>query len=341
MTGFDNVPVHDGQNYNGQLQPQPPSAPSAGASAEQTREMAEVQGAMLIARANPRNEEESYQKILNACKRKSLAETALYEYKRGGNTISGASVRLAETCARLWGNVTYGFRELAREGKQSEVLAFAWDLETNTRVARQFTVRHRRDKQSGPEDLTQERDIYEMMASFAQRRVRACLLELIPGDIVEEAVEQCQKTIKSNAAKGDQAEKITKAFEPYGVTREMLNEFLGYDIGNVTADDVTKLKGIYQALQDGEGVAEEYFNFKGGKKSGKGKKKRNQSNEQPQEPNAEGSTGEGTDQSAEGSTEGAQAESSVIECPNQDNRPISKQYCNETCQSREGCPAWE
>ena len=50
---------------------------------------------------------------------------------------------------------------------------------------------------------------------------------------------------------------------------------------------------------------------------------------------------QGTEQPAEEPTEGAQAESSVIECPNQDERPISKQYCNETCQSREGCPAWE
>jgi len=70
-------------------------------------------------------------------------------------------------------------------------------------------------------------------------------------------------------------------------------------------------------------------------------KKRNQSSEQPQEPNAEGSTGEDTGQPAESSTADAQAESSVIECPNQDNRPISKQYCNETCTQRDGCPAWD
>jgi len=67
----------------------------------------------------------------------------------------------------------------------------------------------------------------------------------------------------------------------------------------------------------------------------------NQGHTEPQEPNAEGSTGEGTDQSAEDPTEGAQAESSVIECPNQDERPISKQYCNETCTQRDGCPAWD
>lgn len=47
-----------------------------------------------------------------------------------------------------------------------------------------------------------------------------------------------------------------------------------------------------------------------------------------------------TEQPAESSTTDAQDESTTVECPAMDERPISKQYCNETCESRQGCPAW-
>lgn len=50
---------------------------------------------------------------------------------------------------------------------------------------------------------------------------------------------------------------------------------------------------------------------------------------------------QGTEQPAEEPTVDAQPESSTIECPAMDDRPISKHYCSETCQSRQGCPAWE
>lgn len=262
---YQDVPVFDGQGYDNQqqnqtnLQPQAPQAPSAGASAEQTREMAEVQGAMLIARANPRDENQSYQKILKACQRKGLAETALYEYERGGNPIKGPSVRLAETAARLWGNITFGFREIGREGDKSEVVAFSWDLETNCRVTRQFSVKHYRDTRNGPVKLTQERDIYELVANYAQRRVRACLLELIPGDVVEDAVEACEHTVKQAAKREEYGEKILQAFQAFGVNRPMLNRWLGYDIGKIIPDDATRLKGVFQAIQDGEGMVSDYF----------------------------------------------------------------------------------
>jgi len=52
---------------------------------------------------------------------------------------------------------------------------------------------------------------------------------------------------------------------------------------------------------------------------------------------------EGQEQQSSGQEPGESAggESSTIECPAMDDRPISKQYCNETCGQRDGCPAWE
>jgi hypothetical protein len=51
-------------------------------------------------------------------------------------------------------------------------------LETGYYDERQFQVRHWRDrKQGGGYQLTDERDIYELIANFGQRRKRAVLLD--------------------------------------------------------------------------------------------------------------------------------------------------------------------
>ena len=63
------------------------------------RQAQEVQAAMVIAKRFPRNEVDSFNRILRSCQRKSLAETATYEYPRGGAKVTGPSIRLAEAMA--------------------------------------------------------------------------------------------------------------------------------------------------------------------------------------------------------------------------------------------------
>ena len=78
-----------------------------------SRQAQEVQGAMVIAKRFPRDEVESFNRIMQSCKRKSLAESAMYEYPRGGTKVSGPSIRLAEAMAQNWGNIDFGITELA------------------------------------------------------------------------------------------------------------------------------------------------------------------------------------------------------------------------------------
>ena len=57
-----------------------------------SRQAQEVQAAMVIAKKFPRDEVESYNRIMQSCKRKSLAESAMYEYPRGGTKVTGPSI---------------------------------------------------------------------------------------------------------------------------------------------------------------------------------------------------------------------------------------------------------
>lgn len=243
-----------------QIAPAAMQANTALAQVEQSRAVAEVQASLVLARANPRNEQAAEYRIMNSCKRKSLAECASYSFRRGGEVVTGASIRLAEEIARHWGNMQYGFRELGRVDDGSEVEAFAHDLETNVRVTRQFQVRHWRDTKQGGKKITEERDKYELVANMAQRRVRACLLELIPGDIVEAAEEACKATLIGSI--GDPAKKtqeIVTAFGPLGVSAEMIEGYLQRKLSSIVPADIVNLQRIYRSIRDGVAAVDEFF----------------------------------------------------------------------------------
>src|SRR3990167_1817833 len=129
---------------------QPPSEPSGSlARTDQMRGIAEVQAALVIARANPRDQLRAMDRILTACQRPSLAEPALYSYARGGTDITGPSIRLAEAIAQCWGNLQFGAPELEQRHGESVVQTYAWDVETNTRSEKTFAVPHVRHTKAG------------------------------------------------------------------------------------------------------------------------------------------------------------------------------------------------
>jgi hypothetical protein len=237
---------------------------SALATTDQKRAVAEVQAALAIARGCPRNELKAREKLLQACQRPSLASVAVYSYPRGGQSISGPSIRLAEAAARCFGNMTYGFREISRTDGGSECESFAWDLETNTRAVRQFNVRHIRDTRSGPVQLKDERDIYEMIANYSQRRVRACILEIVPGDIIEDAVAECDKT--QRASLGDKPIKevvkdMLEAFEKFKVNREAIEKRMGHRVDTATPAEIIGLKKIWLSIEEGFSGAKDWFDL--------------------------------------------------------------------------------
>lgn len=240
-------------------------ADTAGARQDQSRELAETQVKYLMAQQFPRDVIANTDKILNAFTRPTLAEQSQYQFSRGGSDISGPSIRAAEAMAQQWGNIEQGFRERSRgvDGKGvpfSEVEAFCVDLESRTTKRLQFIVRHWRDTKSGGYQLKDERDIYELIANQAQRRVRACILALIPGDVVDAAMQQAEVTLKAKADTSPEAvQKIIAAFEPFGVTKEHIEKRIQRRLDAITPAQVVSLKRIYASLRDGMSGPEEWF----------------------------------------------------------------------------------
>ena len=218
-----------------------------------SHEVAEMQAQIYLAKQFPRDQIQSTDKILIACQRPSLAACAVYSYARGGTAISGPSIRLAEEIARNWGNIECGWNEMERDNDTSKVRAFAWDKESNVLKTMTFVVPHYRSTKNGSYRLKDERDIYELLANQAARRMRNCILALIPGDVVEAAVEQCQKTmVTSCEITPETIKKLVDAFTTFGVTKRQIEKRIQRNIESITPAQFVRMREIRGTGTDAE-----------------------------------------------------------------------------------------
>lgn len=238
-------------------------AVAGGAAAEMmiSRQAQEVQAAMVVAKRFPRDEQASQNRILQACTRLSLAESAMYEYPRGGENVTGPSIRLAEVMAQNWGNLDFGITELEQKNGESTVMAYCWDLETNTRQTKIFTVPHVRSTKKGSYALTDPRDIYEIVANQGARRLRACILGIIPGDVVDAAVSQCETTLMAEKDLKARVSRTIEAFKnDFGVPVQCLEQVIGCNAEAFTVQAVVRLGKIYNSIKEGRSDVSAHFN---------------------------------------------------------------------------------
>jgi hypothetical protein len=227
------------------------------------REVAAIQGAMLIARQFPRDPIAVRDAVLMACTRPELADVALYNYARGGTDISGPSIRLAEAMAQNYRNIEFGIRELEQRATESTVEAFAIDLETNTRHVKVFQVPHVRYTRSGGRTtLHDPRDIYETVANQGARRLRACILGILPGDLVDAAVRQVEVTLHTKAEiTPERIASVVEKFAEYRVTKDMLEKRIQRRIDAISPALMVHLGKIFNSLKDGISKPEDWFDM--------------------------------------------------------------------------------
>ncbi|WP_421261390.1 hypothetical protein [Aeromonas jandaei] len=232
---------------------------------EQQRAIQEVQAAMVIAKKFPRNQVEATDRILQACSRPTLAEGALYSYTRGGADVTGPSIRLAEAIAQAWGNIQFGIRELEQRRGESVVEAFAWDIETNTKQLKTFTIPHIRHTSTGQKKLEDPRDIYELVANNGARRLRACILGVIPGDVIEAAQRQCEVTLNTHADTSPESiKRMLEIFNAeFGVTSDQIQVYLGRRPDAMLPAQYVQMRKIYASLRDGMSKPSDWFKSMG------------------------------------------------------------------------------
>lgn len=233
-------------------------APTAAAAEKQF----EIQSAIVLAKRFPRDEDLSFQKLMKACGRTTFAEDAEYSFPRGGQPVKGPSVFLAREAARVWTNIRYGLTITRDDQNSRQIQAWAWDLETNTKISAEDDFRKLIFRKGKGWIEPDERDLRELTNRRGAILIRNCVLQILPKDLIEDALETCRVTLRSNAAKDPDAtrKKILMAFSELNVTAEMLAAYLGHPVAQSGPAEMADLRAVYKSISDGNTTWADYVN---------------------------------------------------------------------------------
>jgi hypothetical protein len=231
---------------------------------EQARAVAQVAAQIQVAQAFPRDLTRIRQQVAEACSHYELARTAFYAVENRGQ---GLSVHLARELAVIWGNLEYGVHELRRDDAagESEVQAFAWDCERNSRATRTFVNPHARMKKvSGKQTripLIDLQDIYLSNQNVGARAMRETIFAVLPRWLIDDAERRCRDTLGRGPGKPfDERRRDAVAwFDRQRVTLRQLEQRVGRSLEEWTPEDLATLEVIATSIGRGETTAAEQF----------------------------------------------------------------------------------
>lgn len=227
---------------------------------EQARAVAEVQAAIVVAQQCPRDRDKALADMRESCSRMSLAARAFYSVPNRGN---GPTVHLARELARIWGNVDFGVKEMRRDddAHESEVIAYAWDQERNTRSVRSFIVPHVRMKGKARQTLTDLGDIYLNNQNQGAKAVRECIFSILPGWFIDEAKDLCSRTLQEGDGEPLEVrvEKMVKAFAGLDVAVDQIEAKLDKKRAQWNVNDLARMLVVFQSLSNNETTRDEEF----------------------------------------------------------------------------------
>lgn len=245
------------------------------ASQAMARAQQEVQGAIILAKKFPRNEDAASMALWRSCKRTTFADRAEYSFPRGSkknangqwekNFVTGPSAKLAREAVRCWGNLQVGTEIVRDTREERHIRSFAWDMETNTRRTSEASFRKliQRKQDNGKTEWVEpdERDLRELTNKHASIAERNCSLQLIPTDIIEEAVNICRATMQSETKKDPEAarRKIILAFADINVTVAMLETYIGHALAQCSPAEIDDLRAVWASINEGNSTWADYI----------------------------------------------------------------------------------
>lgn len=232
---------------------------------------ASVEARCIMARQFPRDIMVTRDRLLNDCQRPAFAEAAIY-HKPVGKGIEGPSIRLAEAAARALGNIHSESIVIYDDNYKRMVKITAVDLETNVTfdgtVVVEKTV-ERRELKKGQTAVNQrvnsygdpvfvvlatDDDVLNKVNAVVSKTLRTLLLRLVPGDLLDEALQQCRATMANKDSQDPAAakKKMCDAFNTLGVSAQQLSTYLGHPISDTSVDELSEMRALYATIHEGE-----------------------------------------------------------------------------------------
>ena len=258
-----------------------------GAAILAARAEAEIKARALIAISRPRDTMQFRKRLLDACKRPRFADGAIFSKPMGkGKPIEGLSIRFAEECVRHYGNIDISSMVVGENDEYRTIECCVTDLETNTPWRQNVVVPktvERRSTQSGDEIVrrrtnSQGQPVYIVRATADQilmqqnalisKTLRTVILKHIPSDIQEEAYEMMEAVLAKEITDDPTSfrKRLVDSFYKYGVTHQMIEEYLGKKLDDTNEAELLMLNKIGKAVALGEASWDEVLEAKRGKK---------------------------------------------------------------------------
>jgi hypothetical protein len=242
---------------------------------------AEIQARYVMALQRPRDDDNVRVRLLRECKRPNFARAAFYSLPRGDkpgrltgtpNRIEGLTVRFAEAAIRLSGNIFQSTRTIYDDDYKRMVNVAATDLETNAVYSRDVMI-EKTVERSKPKDkavilgsrtnsaghvvyIVQATDdeLLQKESALVSKTFRTLGLRLIPADVLEECERAIVATLKTfNESGFDDARKsVADAFSTLSVMPSDLKEYLGHELGQCSPAELVDLRGLYEAIREGD-----------------------------------------------------------------------------------------
>ena len=242
---------------------------TAGVAAAQSREMHELQTLFTVAHSVGRDRAKAWDELMLTCQRPGFAAGAEYRFPRGGNDITGPSVKLAREAARCWGWIVYDIRIVADVGDERHIRGVALDLISGVRVAVEDHFKKLVQRKRGGDTQwvePDERDLRELTYRRGAICVRNAILQVLPPDMIEVALDTSRRFQIGKAAEDLKKDRrgviqaLVQAYNRFNVTEEQLVEHIdGRPLAEIVPDELCDLRAIWTSIKDGNTSAASHF----------------------------------------------------------------------------------
>lgn len=192
-----------------------------------------------------------------ACLDEETAGTMFYALPRGGKKIEGPSARFAEVVGAAYGNLRYGARIVGIEGNFVVAEGVCFDVQKNVSA----TV-HVRRRITNKEGRKFDDDMIQVTGNAAcSIALRNAIFKVVPMGLVKDIYEQAKLTSIGKAKSiSEQRHKMLDWFAKTGATQEVVLASLGRaGLDDVTQDDLILLRGMVNAIKEGDVTIESAF----------------------------------------------------------------------------------
>lgn len=253
----------------------PPAALPAIIEAAPTAFAAQAQAAVearyKMALLRPRDMEQVRAKLLRTCAIPGFAEEARYRKPIGGGKFAeGPSIRFAEECVRALGNLHIESALVSEDDERRVIRVTVTDLEANITVPVDAVIDKTVERSSvrqgqivvGERTNSRGQRTYRIragedellvkQAAQVSKAMRNAVRRIVPKWLEDEALDACEATLKNAVKDKANIERLVRAFAKLGVPADHLVGYLGHPLDRITPDEYERLRGIGEAIKEGE-----------------------------------------------------------------------------------------